>query len=783
MVKKAKKYFIKFIALHSKSIRLKIQINGIVQGVGFRPFISRLAAEYLLTGFIRNTQSGVTIEVEGKKENVQNFVNDVTAKAPPLSLITEISSNRISLQNSKLFEIISSEEELGNKTLISPDVAICNDCLEELFDPSNRRYLYPFINCTNCGPRLTIIENIPYDRKYTTMKNFTLCDECNKEYHDIKNRRYHAQPNACPKCGPKVWYESNDSSSVIEMNAINKAVVGLANGKIIAVKGLGGFHLAVDAYNEDAVQRLRERKRREEKPFAVMVRNREHLNNLVLINKEEKKLISDFTRPILLLKKNNSRIAESVAPNNKRLGVMIAYTPLHHILLNEFEKHSKHFPSVLVMTSANFSEEPIEITNEGAKERLSEVADGFLFHNRDILIRADDSVAIFINDKQRVLRRSRGFVPRPIFIKNKCCPILGVGAELKNTICLLKEDKAFLSQHIGDLTNFSAYRFFQDSIEYFQKIIDHKAEYVAYDLHPDYLSTKWTKEINKLPSFGVQHHHAHMAACMGEHNLKNNVIGIILDGTGYGIDNTIWGGEILTGGYTNVKRYSHLETFPLPGGDSAIKEPWRIAISYLYHSYEGKLPKLNFLNNLNFEIIIQMLKKKINSPLTSSAGRLFDTVSVICDGPKSIRYEAQAAIELMNKIDSMDFPSYELNEDLHEHKSIPLKQLIRSIVDDVLSKTSFSIISARFHKTFAQLLISKADQARKEYNINDVVLSGGVYQNEFLLMFMENELKSLGFNVYSHEKIPTNDGGISFGQVMVVNELIAKGMSRVEFVL
>ncbi len=767
-----------------KTIRLQIKVNGIVQGVGFRPFVSRLAIEFGLTGFVRNSQAGVEIEVEGGKNHVEDFANGLREKSPPLSEIIRIETSPLKILHSKQFEIISSSEEIGNQTLISPDAAICDDCLKEMFDPANRRYLYPFINCTNCGPRLTIIENIPYDRKYTTMNKFEMCEECSKEYHDPHDRRFHAQPNACPKCGPHVWYQHNDNSSTYEKeSALIQTAKKLADGKIVAIKGLGGFHLAVDAYNDEAVKRLRERKRREEKPFAVMAQNVEMLNDLVYLCEEEKNLITSFARPILLLKKKNYNIAESVAPNNKRLGVMIAYTPLHHILLNEVQKHLKHFPPVLVMTSANFSEEPIEIANEGAREKLSEIADGFLFHNRDILIRTDDSVAVFVNNKQRIIRRSRGFVPRPFFIKKNGAAILGVGAELKNTICLLKDDQAFASQHIGDLTNYSAHQFFQETIAYQQKIIDRKAEYVGYDLHPDYLSTKWAKEENKLPSFGIQHHHAHMAACMGEHNLENDVIGIILDGTGYGIDNTIWGGEILLGSYTKVKRLAHLETIPLPGGDAAIREPWRIAVSYLHHAFDGKLPQFDFMKNTNTELILQMLDKKINSPLTSSAGRLFDAVSVICGGPEIIRYEAQAAIELMQKVEMMDVEPYSIDEDEIKQKFIPVKLLIKKIVEDLNNGTSSSTISARFHKTLAHLLINQTEQARAETNINDVVLSGGVFQNEILLELMESELQLKGFNVHSHSKIPTNDGGISFGQVMVVNELITNGMCQVEFVL
>lgn len=763
--------------------RLHINVNGIVQGVGFRPFVLRIATENNLSGFVRNSKSGVEIEVEGNLEDIDRFVSELREKAPPQSEIIHLETFHISVQHSNQFEIIASTNEIGNQTLISPDVCICDDCLGELFDPRNRRYLYPFINCTNCGPRLTIIENIPYDRKYTTMNKFEMCEECSKEYYDPHDRRFHAQPNACPKCGPNVWLEQRGDDLIVEnYEAITKAARDLTNGKIVAVKGLGGFHLAVDAYNDEAIKKLRLRKRREEKPFAVMVSNVNQLNDLVWLSDDEKILLTSFARPILLLKKKNCRISESVAPNNKRLGVMLAYTPLHHVLLKEFEKYSKNHPSVLVMTSANFSEEPIEITNDGAKKNLSEVADSFLFHNRDILIRADDSIGMFIINKQRIIRRSRGFVPKPFFIKKSGIAVLGVGAELKNTICLLKNDKVFISQHIGDLTNFSAHQFFKETIVYQQKIIDCKAEFVGYDLHPDYLATRWAKEENKLPSFGVQHHHAHMASCMGEHNLTNDVIGIILDGTGYGIGGTIWGGEILVGGFTKVKRYSHLETIPLPGGDAAIKEPWRIAVSYLYHSFDGKLPQLNFLSNPSTNIILQMLENKINCPLTSSAGRLFDAVSVICGGPERIRYEAQAAIELMQKIETIDVEAYLIDEEEIKLKAISLKSLVRNVVKDVVKNVPLSIISAKFHKTFAQLLIKKAEQARAETKINNIILSGGVFQNEILLELMENELKRLNFNVYSHSKIPTNDGGISFGQVLVVNELLTKGIRQVEFV-
>ncbi len=764
--------------------RLKIEINGIVQGVGFRPFIYRIANKNNLSGFVRNSPSGVEIEIEGNTGDLENFKNDLRNEAPPISEIFHVRYENIGVELTKEFKIISSTDELANRTLISPDIAICDDCLQELFDPSNRRYLYPFINCTNCGPRLTIIENIPYDRKYTTMHKFKMCGECEKEYNDANDRRFHAQPNACPECGPNIWYESKQNTgSVNNQEAVSNAVKDLCEGKIVAVKGLGGFHLAADANNDSAVRRLRECKGREEKPFAVMVPGLEQLTDLVFMNDDEIKLLNNYARPILLLKRKNRSLAESVAPNNKRLGVMLAYTPLHHILLEEFKKYSRKSFPVLVMTSANFSEEPIEITNEGAKERLGTVADSFLMHNRDILIRTDDSVVININNKLRVIRRSRGFVPKPLFTMKSESSVLGVGAELKNTICLLKEDKAFVSQHIGDLTNYSASEYFKETVNYLQKIIDRKAEIIAHDLHPDYLSTKWAKEESNLPLIGIQHHHAHMASCMAEHGLTGDAIGIILDGTGFGTDGTIWGGEILVGGFTKVGRFAHLEYVPLPGGDAAIKEPWRIAVSYLHHSFDGSIPQLDYLKNEKPELILQMLNKKINSPLTSSAGRLFDAVSVLCGGPKKIRYEAQAAIDLMQKIENTEEPPYEIKEEEIKLKSIPLKSLIRNVVRDVQRDITASIIGARFHKTFALMLIRKAEQARTEKALDRVALSGGVFQNEYLLKLMEDELSESGFEVYSHSKVPTNDGGISFGQVVIASELIKKGMKKVIFEL
>ncbi len=767
----------------SIKIRKQIEVKGIVQGVGFRPFIYKLAHNYELCGFVSNNNNGVEIEVEGDIDSINNFIESISKESPPLSLIKSVNHSDIPIQNSKTFEIKKSSETPGNKTFISPDVAVCNDCRQELFDKNDHRYFYPFINCTNCGPRFTIIENIPYDRKYTTMKNFEMCDECKAEYENPLNRRFHAQPNACPNCGPVVWFEDK-SESIIEDSAIEQTVKFLLDGKIVAIKGLGGFHLAVDATNEKAVQRLRERKNREAKPFAIMVPDFETADSIAEIDDKEKGLLESIESSIVLLrKKPENVIAQNIAPDNKRLGIMLPYTPLHYIIFDELKSITPEGSlPVLVMTSANLSEEPIAIHNEEAKQRLSSIADAFLLHNRDILIRADDSVVFIINNKERLIRRSRGYVPKsfPLLKSNKS--ILGLGAELKNTICITKEDNAFLSQHIGDLTNLSAYKFFTETIEHMQKIMDAKAEYYAYDLHPDYLSTKWVIENNGHKSFAIQHHHAHMASCMIENKINEDVIGIILDGTGYGYDGTIWGGEILVGNYTQFERYAHLEQFPLPGGDAAAKEPWRTALSYVYNSFDKEIPSNNIFNEFNIESVLQLIDKNINSPLTSSTGRLFDAISFLAGGPDKIRYEAEAAIQLTQAVDSFEADLFEYDEPDSDKKIIPLKKLIRSVFDAVNRGETFSAVANRFHRTLTDILLKKVLSVSNERKINNIVLSGGVFQNEVLLTLLQNQLEKNGLKVYTNSKVPTNDGGISLGQVAIASKLIEQKMVSVNFI-
>jgi hydrogenase maturation protein HypF len=762
--------------------RKRITVNGIVQGVGFRPYIFKLARELNLVGFVSNSSSGVNIEIEGSEQTISSFLERFPVEAPPLSYISEIQSINIEPQHSESFTIRISESDKDVQTLISPDVSICDDCLHELMDKSNRRLHYPFINCTNCGPRYTIISTIPYDRSYTSMAKFKMCPDCQREYDDPANRRFHAQPNACPVCGPKVWYENNGSTDIIaEGNECFKhAVDDLIKGKIVAIKGLGGFHLSVDATNEIAVARLRDRKNREEKPLAIMVEDFKSAEKIVYINAIEKKLLISEQRPIVLLKKrNNIPVVENVAPGNKRLGVMLPYTPLHYILFEYLkEKYTSDREPILVMTSANLSEEPIAVSNEDARERLANIADTYLIHNRDILIRADDSVMIEVNDQPVFFRRSRGYVPRPVFVKENGPSILAVGAELKNTICLLKSNRAFLSQHIGDLENLRANEFFTSSIEHLQKIFEIKPKAIVHDLHPGYFSTQWAKEQKSIPLFGVQHHHAHLTSVMAEWRLDEPVIGIILDGTGYGYDKTIWGGEVLQGDYLNVKRVACFEPMPLPGGDAAIKEPWRIALAYLYHTYGKDLPKLPFMKNRPIDIIQQMINKNINCIMTSSCGRLFDAVAAMSGGRTEIRYEAQAAIEMMQSVNYMNVKPFPFETDWPH---IPIKPILAGILDAIQHKTGFEEIAARFHKTLIELFTQIAIKARKQSEINIVVLSGGVFQNEILSKYLGLSLQNEGFKVYQQKQVPPNDGGISLGQVAIGQKLMISNQKNVNF--
>jgi len=750
-------------------LRRQLTINGIVQGVGFRPFIYSLARDIGLVGSVYNSSDGVKVELQGSTGQLSQFEMRLRLEAPPLSTIISVESEDISLQGDPDFLIVASHDNASVSTLISPDVALCDDCKNELFDKQNRRYRYPFINCTNCGPRYTIIENIPYDRPFTSMKQFPLCEVCNSEYQDPADRRFHAQPNACPECGPQVWLTDNQGKNIEAIDPISTTIELLSQGKILAIKGLGGFHLAVDASNLEAVARLRQVKGRDEKPLALMVRDLERAQSLAYINEDEANTLRSIQAPIVLCaSKMQSGIAANVAPGNDRLGIMLPYTPLHHLLLSEGL-------DTFVMTSANFSEEPICIDNDEALERLTHIADNFLLHNRDIYLRTDDSVVIEMSGTIRPIRRSRGFAPRPIFLQHKGPSVLAVGGELKNVVGLSKDEKVFLSQHIGDLENLEAFEFFQMTIDHLKSIFEIKPELIVHDLHPEYLSTKWAKD-QSIPLLGVQHHHAHLAACLAENNLDEPVIGIIMDGTGYGTDGTIWGGEFLIGDASGFERAAHFEPMPLPGGEAAIKAPWRIGLSYLKQVFGNSLPDVPALRDQELQPIIQMLDAKVNSPLTSSCGRLFDAVAALSGGRQEIRYEAQAAIEFMQAAKhelGEDFSIFGLKE-VNGKRYISMKPIIENLISRIQAGKTQQLLSQWFHLSLVNSFSHIADVLREETNLSKIVLSGGVFQNRLLFESLLDQLVASGFEVFTHTQVPTNDGGIALGQVIIGQNYLRK---------
>jgi hydrogenase maturation protein HypF len=744
----------------------RIEVNGIVQGVGFRPFVYNLAHKYDLKGEVANTAAGVSIHIEGPPERIKAFEADLAAKCPPLAHVVEIAGRSESVKPYADFRIVKSRGQAQMATLISPDVSICDDCLRELFDPADRRYLYPFINCTNCGPRYTIIDDIPYDRPKTSMRHFKMCAACQAEYDDPANRRFHAQPNACAECGPHVGLYAGRREPVDTANPIKKAADLIRRGQILAVKGLGGYHLAVDATNSDAVKRLRRRKLREEKPFAVMSADLEGIRQYAVVRPEDEKLLMSIQRPIVLLKKKTAGlISEAVAPRNKYWGVMLPYTPLHYLLLN-------HGFAALVMTSANRTDEPIAIDNADAFERLADIADYFLIHNRDIYLRSDDSIVRHSAGYTRYIRRSRGFVPIPLFLNHAVPPILACGAELKNTVCITKDDKAFLSQHIGDLENTITLDFFQLTVDHLQRILEINPGIIACDLHPDYLSTRFAREQKGARRIQVQHHHAHIVSCMAEHRLEGAVIGLSFDGTGYGSDGAIWGGEVLVAKAKQFERVAHLAYVPMPGGAAAIKEPWRMAVSYLHDAFgdpfgELDLPVFKQNDPQKLKIIVEMIQKNVNCPQTSSLGRLFDGVAAIAGVRNQVNFEGQAAMELeMLSADDTD-SVYDVEWFAADPIRILPAPIIRGVVQDVQNGLSVAEISIKFHKTLIALFSEICAAVRRDCELNRVVLSGGCFQNSILLSGMIHELTSRDFEVYAHQRVPTNDGGIALGQAMV----------------
>lgn len=747
--------------------RYTIKINGIVQGVGFRPFIYNLAIKYNLGGFVRNDSHGVEIDVQGENDSLNSFIRHIKVNPPPLAKIYEFFYNEQNPHTVRGFQIIESNSDIFNTTSISPDISICLDCLKELSDPDNRRFRYPFINCTNCGPRYSIIDNVPYDRPFTSMKIFPMCPECEKEYHDPTNRRFHAQPNACSACGPQVRLLDRDGK-LLDIDPIKHTINLLLEGAIVAVKGLGGFHLLCDADNNESVTHLRERKHREAKPLAVMAKDLECIGTFTHYGNEEAQLLTSPQRPIVLIPKNkNQPLSEQIAPAHKYYGVMLAYTPLHYLLLDSPLR-------AVVATSGNMIEEPIAISNEEALERLNKIADYFLVHNREIVNRSDDSVIRIIDSKPALIRRSRGYVPIPILLSEHLPPVFGCGGELKNTLCLIRGNTAYLSQHIGDMENLRAIKFFHETEEHLLKILDIHPEIVAHDMHPEYYTSKYAHAYQNVKKVPVQHHHAHMVSCMAENGYSDNALGIILDGTGYGIDGNIWGGEVLLGDLNNFERLGHLEYIPMPGSEKAIREPWRMGISYLYHTfgneiYDLSLPVLQYRNVQIIDFLIQMIERDLTCPKTSSCGRLFDGIASILGIQMENRFEGQAAVE-MEQILSIEpvtesYP-FKLSYDIIPVQ-IPIKPIIEGVVNDFVHKTPISKITVKFHNTIAHAFFSIVNTLRTQSGISTVVLSGGCFQNLYLTNYIQALCKDAEINVLTHSQVPPNDGGISLGQAVV----------------
>jgi hydrogenase maturation protein HypF len=842
----------------SQHIRTAVRVEGIVQGVGFRPFVYSLATSLGLAGLVGNDADGVFAEVEGPPEAVEKFLLALERDAPPLARIERITTAALPLRGSTSFSIALSESGAERRTLVSADTATCPDCLAELIDPGDRRFGYPFINCTNCGPRFTIVRDVPYDRPLTTMASFVMCGRCAAEYHDPANRRFHAQPICCPACGPRLSLLDREGAE-LSGQPLAAAAGLLRQGMVLAVKGLGGYHLAVDASSEDAAAALRARKHREDKPFAVMVADVPEASRLCEVDEAAAALLASGRRPIVLLpRRPGAGVAPSVAPGNRQLGVMLPYTPLHHLLLQETGRP-------MVLTSGNVSDEPIVYRDGDAAGRLSEIADAFLTHDRPIQIRTDDSVVRAFRGRGAVIRRSRGYVPEPIAVHTRFArPVLACGAELKNTFCLAKGGHAFISHHIGDLENAETLQSFAEGIEHFRRLFDITPEVIAHDLHPEYLSTKYALDLaergvagagraepagagpagagtagagiaagaaatwwpwdadpvedpaggagsagrgsagaGEIRLVGVQHHHAHIASCLADNGEDGPVIGVAFDGTGFGTDGTIWGGEFLIADLTRFERGGHLAPVPMPGGAAAIRQPWRMAAAYLDDAYPDGQPdglEVARRNQRHWSPVITMARRGINSPVTSSAGRLFDAVAAILGVRDEINYEGQAAVELEQLADPAERGAYTAaagmavaggeggaggavagagGEARAGETAGPLviagRDLVRAVVDDLAAGTSRNVIAARFHNGVAGLITQACLLLRDRHGLSDVALSGGVFQNLLLLHAAAAQLEEHGFRVLVHSRVPCNDGGISLGQAVIAAATIGPG--------
>jgi hydrogenase maturation protein HypF len=757
--------------------RLFLKVEGIVQGVGFRPFVYNEAVFFDLKGWINNNSEGVYIDIEGQEEKLNNFIYNLKHKQPSLARIENIIIEEREPANYKGFEIRESARNDKKITLISPDIDDCKECINDIIDSSNKRHKYPFTNCTKCGPRFSIIKAIPYDRDNTTMKKFDMCEDCNKEYTDPDNRRFHAQPNACKECGPDIWIDDSHGIKVETNDVLIWVRQKLKEGKIFAIKGLGGFHLVCDAKNEEAVKLLRSRKKRPHKPFAVMIKDMENVRKYCHVNMEEERMLTGTKKPIVILDQADSYdLSQYIAHNQKTLGVMLPYTPLHYLL---FEDNIE----ALIMTSANANGLPLEYKNESAIENLGNIADYFLMHNRDIYVPIDDSVVKVVNNEVCMIRRARGYVPEPIKMDN-IKEILACGSNMKNTFCIAKENFLFLSQYNGDLENIETIEHYKNNIEHFKNIFHFTPKYIACDMHPNYASSEYAYNTT-LPKIEVQHHHAHIVSCLIENKVSRKVIGIAYDGTGYGTDGRIWGGEFLLCDNKEYMRLGHLDYIKMPGGEKAIKEPWRMAVSHIYKMFKSKVWNEYNIDTQMKEIllklygnkainVISMIDADINCPETSSMGRFFDAAASLIGIRDDITYEGQAAIELetIASQKSLDFYDYHIAQG--DGYIVKPEKIIAGIIKDKLLGEEASLISDKFHNTIIKFSKEICKLIRKDTGINEVALSGGVFQNSYLLKNLINELENEKFIVYTNKSIPANDGGVALGQIVIANEILNK---------
>ncbi|KPK36863.1 MAG: carbamoyltransferase HypF [Nitrospira bacterium SG8_35_1] len=745
-------------------MRIRVHINGVVQGVGFRPFVFRLANELGLKGYVLNHPEGVSVEAEGEKKKLYEFLVRVEKEKPAIAKIYSLQYAFLEATGADSFEIRVSNDAGERKVSILPDIAVCDECMHEVTDPKDRRFIYPFTNCTNCGPRYTIIQSLPYDRKNTSMKSFVMCPDCEKEYTLASFRRFHAQPNACHECGPWITLHDCDGQlSSEKSNALEKVTNLIRKGYIIAVKGIGGYHLVCDAESNEAVQRLRERKQREEKPMAVMFPDLDSIMKEAVITPIEARALASIERPIVIVrKKDESTLAPSVSPDNSTVGVFLPYTPLHHLIARKLKKP-------VVATSANVSDDPIVKDEPDAFARLSKIADYFLTHNRDIIRQCDDSVVRIIAERQVPIRRSRGFAPLPIQVPFQFRkPVLALGPSMNNTIAAGIDNKVYLSQHIGDLDSPLAIEFYEETIHDFLRLLDIQPEIVVSDLHPGYYSTKFGEKHFDRKLVRVQHHFAHILSCLTDNSVpeETEVIGFAFDGTGYGPDGTVWGSEVFIASYSGFKRAYHLRPFRLPGGDRSVREPCRTALSLLYETFGDAALNIrhNPLSDKEKSFLIEMIKKEVHSPVTTGMGRLFDGVASLINVKQKISYHAQAAIALEQaalKSDRTDSYPFRVSND-----EIDQRAVIEAIVKDVDKDTAPEIIARKFHNTIVDIVVSIAESLRKETGIATVALTGGVFQNALLSENSFERLTEKGFTPLLHQLVPPNDGGIALGQTV-----------------